>query len=84
MMNFEDYKAARSSLIAYYKDEINETQFYWRMNAAGFSQEQSNDLFDKFCEIVYEESSKNKKIASFCVLAFISTLILTFILSLLT
>lgn len=83
-MTEPDVNKIKESLWLYYNDNINETQYYYRMNQAGVSKDDANTMFDRFCEYVNSYKSRQNQIICLIILLSISFLVFTTIWNFLT
>lgn len=60
-MTEQDANKIKEALWLHYSDNLNETQYYYRMNQAGISKEDADAMFDSFSEYVNTYKSKQNK-----------------------
>lgn len=67
----------KEALWLHYNDNLNETQYYYRMNQAGISKEDADAMFDCFSEYVNAYKSKQNKYFCSILLLTICLLVVT-------
>lgn len=70
-MNQSDIEKLKITLWMHYNDQINDTQYFYRMNQYGFNSEQAESMFNAYSSYLNSLKKKNNTLISFTILCLI-------------